>query len=251
MRWPCPTCKTENLGPPEARCWCQRDLHDDLVEKDGNTCGRECNKMLPCPASVETERCVGFCDRICHPGPCERSCAPSCMMPKKPKRVVSKPVKSNPTVPNTRIQLNYPPYQPPVQNNPPSIFWQRWSQQKQCKRVIFLILAQAGTQAILFYFGLNKHIPWRTQPLSYERFTERGRNAEKILCIVGGIIFLIINTVIVLCSYPSLINIIVALFNWRSVTYNPPTVQHNGRANLLAMFISAIGMCTIMSTFIV
>jgi hypothetical protein len=79
-RWPCPTCKGLQIGGSTMNptCWCGRWRHHS-VKVIGNSCAQRCPGYKTCESPGA--KCERFCQKLCHPGPCEPvECKDSCLL---------------------------------------------------------------------------------------------------------------------------------------------------------------------------
>jgi len=69
--WPCPTCKNYHVGGDKMQptCWCGSYPYHNDEKVIGGSCGEICVANNKCESTGIT--CVRFCQKLCHPGPCE------------------------------------------------------------------------------------------------------------------------------------------------------------------------------------
>jgi hypothetical protein len=200
-------------------CWCGRWRHHN-VRVIGNSCGKKCPGYRVCESPGP--KCERFCQKLCHPGPCEPVvCVKTCMLVRFPHfrtgkstviheyRGVQSPPRAVPRRPANR------PTGPTVNPRPATSSNRATNRTARRPRSDVEVGAQAGRLdgevdeshssgfcpifvGLAFLAGLETglgywialHIRAWTSPLRYQIFTEHRRTAEFILGVLIGCIFL-------------------------------------------------------------
>lgn len=168
-RWKCPNCAVE-CAAPKARCWCQKQpfgVLGSLSNAKPNACLDTCDRAGTCPHG-EKKPCL----KLCHPGPCNVPCSPSCT--------------------NLPVIL------------PTPTRWNHFCERVQLRRqgtfrvilsLLMLLIFIYGLLGIWLYF----HIMWWTKPFKYPGFSESARLGEFMSCLMLGI-FVVMPAVITILT---------------------------------------------------
>jgi hypothetical protein len=190
-KWKCPSCAVE-CSEPRARCWCQKHSFGflgHLLSDRPNACFDTCDRASTCPHGEEKP-----CLRLCHPGPCNVPCSPSCGGPA---------VHSTPE-PWYRFRTR-------IRQLPPS----------SCGILIslfLLIILIYGLLGILLHF----HLGWWTKPFKYPGFTDDVKSGEVLGLVMFGIFVILPGTVLILCAfYEMMAHVIVTALNLDATETKP------------------------------
>lgn len=211
--WKCPSCSNEILEP-RARCWCQKKSFRSLGPSDNerpNACLDICDRAGTCGHGEENT-----CTKMCHPGPCNIPCKPSCAR----RRVL-----------------------PPTPTGWER-FWARIQQQPagSVRKFIFFFSILFVIYALLGVW-LHYHIQWWSKPFKYPQLGDSQIIAEiMVLILVGVFVILPLNFILLAALFADLGSFLSVAFNLNSRETKPTRKAAMKFFGRLLLFLIALGI---------